>query len=157
MTGAADRKSNSSAYWRFLKCLNGKRVSSPPNQPIKFGDKTLTKSSSIAKSFCRQYGNAKEWKQDKESRRIYKSLKMNNRLDRDFTPFSEQDTIDAIKESKNSSWLGLRHGWLSPRSGADGQTENHSRANARDNYFCTLLTLFTTSPAHSLWFYMRPN
>ena len=102
----ADRRANPSHYWRLLKSLTGKRVSAPPNQPIKFKDKTLTKSSSIANHFCSQYSNVKEFKQDKESRRIYKNLKICNPLDRSYTPFSESDTIKAIKSSKNSPAAG---------------------------------------------------
>ena len=102
----ADRRVNPSHYWRLLKSLTGKRVSALPNQPIKFKDKTLTKSSSIANHFCKQYSNVKEFKQDKESRRIYKNLKICNTLDRDCTPFSESDTIEAIKSSKSSPAAG---------------------------------------------------
>ena len=102
----ADRRVNPTHYWRLLKSPTGKRVSAPPNQPIKFKGKTLTKQSSIANHFCKQYANVKEFNQDKEARRIYKNLKICNPLDRSYTPFSEADTVDAIKASKNSPAAG---------------------------------------------------
>ena len=102
----ADRRTNPTHYWRLLKSLTGKRVSAPPNQPITFKNKTVTKNSSKANHFCKQYANCKEFKQDKEARKIYKNLKVSNPLDRSYTPFSEQDTADAIKMSKNSPAAG---------------------------------------------------
>ena len=102
----ADRRSNPTQYWRLLKSLTGKRVSTSPNQPIKFGNKTCTKNSSIANQFCKQYANVKQFQQDKESRTIYKNLKINNPLDRSFTPFSESDIVEAIKASKSSPAAG---------------------------------------------------
>ena len=97
----ADRRANPVRFWRLLKGLSGKRASTPPNQPIKFKDKTITKPSSIANNFCKQYANVKTFKQDKEARTIYKNLKVNNPLDKHYTPFSTSDTVEAIKASKN--------------------------------------------------------
>ena len=82
----ADRRLNPSRYWQLLKNLSRKRVSAPSNQPITFGDKTMTKTLSILI--------------------IYKNLKINNPLDRSFTPFSDSDVINAIKASKNLSAAG---------------------------------------------------
>ena len=112
----ADRRGNPTHYWRLLKGLTGKRVSAPPNQPITFKNKTLTKNSSIANHFCEQFTNVKHFQQDKESRRIYKNLKMCNPLDCSYTPFSDSDTIDAIKKSKNS-----------PAAGPNGLTMLHMK------------------------------
>ena len=102
----ADRRTNPSAYWRLLKGLSGKRASTSPNQPIHFNGKPFTKTSSISNQFCRQYTNAKQYKQDKESRQVYKNLKVTNPLDRSFTPFSSSDTVDAIKATKHSTAVG---------------------------------------------------
>ena len=112
----ADRRTNPTHYWRLLKSLTGKRVSSPPNQPIKFKNKPVTKISSIANHFCKQYANVKEFKQDKEARQIFKNLKICNPLDRSYAPFSESDTTDAIKASKNS-----------PAAGPNGLTMLHMK------------------------------
>ena len=102
----ADRRTNPAHYWRLLKGLSGKRASAPPNQPIIFKNKTFTKNSSIANQFCKQYASVKEFKQDKESRRTYKNLKICHPLDRSYTPFSNSDTMDAIKARKNSPAAG---------------------------------------------------
>ena len=48
----------------------------------------------------------KEFKQDKERRKVYKSMKINNPLDRSYSPFTESDTTEAIKASKNSTAAG---------------------------------------------------
>ena len=102
----ADRRSNPVRFWRLLKGLSGKRASVPPNQPIIFKDKTITKTTSIANNFCKQYANVKTFQQDKEARKIHKNMKVNNPLDRNYTPFSSSDTVDAIKASKNSTAAG---------------------------------------------------
>ena len=102
----ADRRTNPSRFWRLLKGLSGKRASVSPNQPITFNNKTMSKPSSIAKHFCKQYANVKTFKQSKESRTIYKNLKKDNPLDRSYTPFSESDVVEAIKARKNSTAAG---------------------------------------------------
>ena len=76
----ADRRTNPSAYWRLLKGLSGKRASTSRNQPIHFNNKPYSKTTFISNQFCRQYTNVKQFKQDKESRQTYKSLKINNLL-----------------------------------------------------------------------------
>ena len=113
----ADRRTNPTHYWRLLKGLSGKRVSAPPNQPITFkNNKPITKTSSKANHFCKQYSNVKDFNQDKEARRVYKNLKICNPLDRSYTPFNESDTIDAIKASKSS-----------PAAGPNGLTMLHMK------------------------------
>ena len=104
--GEADRRSNPARYWRLLKNLSGKRAVSTPNQPITFKSRPLTKKSSIANNFVKFYTNIREFKQDKNSRKVYKNIKINNPLDRSYIPFSENDTIAAIKASKNSTAAG---------------------------------------------------
>ena len=88
----ADRQSNPSYHWRLLKKLSGKRTSVAPNQPISFKDKVLTKPTSIANNFCMQYANVKTFEQDKESRKIFKNMKINNILNPNYAPFSTSDT-----------------------------------------------------------------
>ena len=102
----ADRRKNSAHYWRFVKGLSGKTATSAPNQPIHFKGKVYTKKKSIANQFCNQYANVKEFQQTKESRKVYKSMKIDNPLDRSYSPFSEADTVEAIKACKNSTAAG---------------------------------------------------
>ena len=82
-----------------MKDLSGKKAVSSPNQPIIFKDKPMTKKSSIANNFVKFYTNIKEFKQDKEARKIYKNLKVTNPLDRNYTPFSDEDTVKTISTS----------------------------------------------------------
>ena len=56
--------------------------------------------------FCKQYASCKEFRQDKEARNIYKNLKQCIPLDRSYAPFSDSDTVGAIKLSKSSPAAG---------------------------------------------------
>ena len=102
----ADRRTNPSRFWRLLKGLSGKRATSAPNQPINFKGKTFTKKTSISNKFCSQYANVKEFQQSKDSRKIYRSMKVDNPLDHSYAPFSESDVVEAIKATKNSTAAG---------------------------------------------------
>ena len=102
----ADRRTNPTRFWRLLKGLSGKRATSAPNQPIIFNDKPHTKKQSISNKFCKLYSRIDDYKDDKAARKIYKSLKVNNPLDRSYSPFTEADTVDAIKASKGSTAAG---------------------------------------------------
>ena len=48
-------KCNPSGLWSMLKSLNGKRAVTPPNQPITFPSKTLTRNLEIATAFAKQF------------------------------------------------------------------------------------------------------
>ena len=102
----ADRKSNPTRWWNLLKGLSGGRSRQSPNQPINFSGKTFTKKSQIAKEFCKQFANARPYNPNKDSRKIYRDTKVNNPLDRSYTPFSTQNTADAIRRTKNSTAAG---------------------------------------------------
>ena len=52
---AADHKTNLKKFWLLIKKISGKNANLPPNQPIKFNDKTYTKTQSIAKRFNKQF------------------------------------------------------------------------------------------------------
>ena len=91
--------------WGLLKKLDGKRRQPAPNQPINFKDKTLTKHSSIANHFCKQFASQVTHKSDPRTRKItrrYNSIP----LDPVFAPFTDTKVSDAIKASKTSTAVG---------------------------------------------------
>ena len=93
--GEAERKSNPGCFWKLLKGLSGKKISqAPPNQPISFNGTIFTSQKQIAHQFCRQYSTPKPFKPSKESRAIYRNLKLNNPLDRSLPPFTIASVID---------------------------------------------------------------
>ena len=82
------------------------RVKQASNQPISFKNVPYSSAKLIADKFCQQYTNVKEFKHCKESRAIFKNNKVNNPLDPVFTPFTAAHTIDAIRQTKNSTAVG---------------------------------------------------
>ena len=52
-----DRRTNPRQFWQLLKKLSGKKVSTPPNQPIRFGQRFYSKPKAIARRFNVQYTN----------------------------------------------------------------------------------------------------
>ena len=102
----ADRRVNPQRYWRFLRNLDPSRTVTNPNQPITFNNKVYTKKASIANGFCKQFTFVKKEKRDKDKSKTFKDIKINFPLDRSYCPFSESDTIDAIKANKNSPAAG---------------------------------------------------
>jgi hypothetical protein len=89
-----------------MKSLSGKRARQPPNQPITFGAKVLTKPQSIAKRFNHQFTSVRSHKQSPETRRVITNLRHKHQLNTDFNPFTEAATADAIKQASNSTAAG---------------------------------------------------
>ena len=102
----ADLRSNPMAWWRLLKGLSGKRISQSLNQPISFKNVPFSSAKLIANKFCQQYTNVKVFKHNKESRAIFRNNKIKNPLNPNFTPFTAAFTIDAIRQTKNSTAVG---------------------------------------------------
>ena len=103
----ADRKSNPGCFWKLLKGLSGEKVNpAPPIQPIAFNGNIFTCQKQIAKQFCQLYANPVPFKASKESRAIYRDLKLENPLDRSFSLFTTASVAEAIKRTKNSTAAG---------------------------------------------------
>ena len=67
---------------------------------------TFSKHDAIANEFCKQYAIIKEWKSTKESRTIFRNIKINNQLDTQYLPFTIAMTVDAIRKTKNYTAAG---------------------------------------------------
>ena len=107
MVTKADRKSNPKRFWSLLKGLAGKRSGqAPPNQPISFENNIVSQPKQIAKHSCRQYANAKPFKPTKESRALFRDIKINNPLDQNYSPFSPPEVAVAIRRTKNLTDAG---------------------------------------------------
>jgi hypothetical protein len=103
---SSDHRVDSSKCWQLLKNLSGKSSRPPPNQPISFRGKTLTKAPGIASSFCKLFTSTVRHKSDRKTRKIMRSLRAKHKLDTNFRPFTPLATRDAINASKNSSATG---------------------------------------------------
>ena len=101
-----NRRSNPRHYWSMLRSLSGARSFTPPNQYIKFGQKTFSKPAAIAKQFNSQYTNLRKHSSSNVTRKVNKDLKSSHPLDHGFKPFTLEDTAEAIKRSKYSTALG---------------------------------------------------
>ena len=99
-------QSNPIKYWSLLRNLSGKRAHQPPNQPIHFGTKTLTKAFPIAKRFNHQFTSVSTHKQNPNKRRIMRALRGKHKLDPNFAPFTEAATEEVIRQSSNSTAVG---------------------------------------------------
>jgi hypothetical protein len=97
---------NPSKFRGLLRNLSGKRARQPPNQPITFGRKTLSKPQSIAKSFNRQYTSVGTHKQRPKTRRVIRNIGHKHKLDPDFNRFTKKATSDAISLASNSTATG---------------------------------------------------
>ena len=100
-----DRRSNPSR-WSLRKGLAGGQSRQAPNQPIRFNGNNFTNKAHIANQFCHQYANAIPFKTPRESRDIFRKVKIDNPLDRIYTPFSALDTAEAICRTSNSTAAG---------------------------------------------------
>jgi hypothetical protein len=99
-------RANPTKFWGLLHNLSGKHARQPPNQPISFKGKVLTKPQSIAKGFNRQYTSVGVHKQNPQSRKVIRHMRLKHKLDSKFNPFTETTTSDAIKASRNSTATG---------------------------------------------------
>ena len=97
---------NTKKFWRLLRSLSGKSTNPPPNQPINFAHKTLTKSSSIASRFTKQFTSIKTHQQDPSTRKTCRKLRKVHKLDLNSHPFNDEQVLAAIKSSSNSTATG---------------------------------------------------
>ena len=92
----------------MLKFLNGKRAVTPPNQPITFSYKTLTRNLEIATVFAKQFTLFVPQTSDPSTQIIRRELLKECSLD-NATPRLSPDIIaQAIKNSDNSNSTGLQ-------------------------------------------------
>jgi hypothetical protein len=112
-------RANPTKFWVLLQSLSGKSTRQPPNQPITFGTRTLSKPQSIAKRFDKQFTSVGAHRQIPETRRVIRQLRHKLQLVPDFNPFNNVLTLDAIKLASNSTATGpdglttlhLKHPW----------------------------------------------
>ena len=97
---------NTKKFWRLLRSLSGKRTDPPPNQPINFSQKTLTKSSSIASRFTKQFTCLKPHQHNPTTRKILRQLHKKHKLDPNFQPFTVEQVAAAIRSCSNSTATG---------------------------------------------------
>jgi hypothetical protein len=83
---ASKPRSNPENFLRLLRNLSGKHKHQPPNQPIKFGTTSFSKSQVIANRFCKQYSNMSTHKQNPQACHVNRKLKMKHPLDPSFKP-----------------------------------------------------------------------
>ena len=95
-----------SAFWSLLRSLSGKKTRPPPNQPISFGNRTLTRHSDIAKSFCRQFTAAPNRARTRASRRLRRHTRSRHPLNINWSPITTAATSKAIRDSGNSTAMG---------------------------------------------------
>jgi hypothetical protein len=89
-----------------FKQLSGKSTRPPPNQPISFKGKVLTKNNNIAQKFCKQFTSTVSHKSDPKARKVKRVLRANHKIDTSYTLITSADTRKAIDASKCSSAVG---------------------------------------------------
>ena len=86
--------------------MSGKIVFCPPNQPITFKDgKTYTKKAAIAKHFNKKISSIGNHAHFRHTQKVIRSIKK-KKMDPEFKPISDEDTISAIKRAKASTAVG---------------------------------------------------
>ena len=95
----------SSKLANLIRRVSGKRIYRPPNQPVSFNDRVMTKRRSIANGFNKQYCQVIQHKSNRATRKVIRKIKK-KKLVADFTPLSEMDVAEAIKQAKSSSAAG---------------------------------------------------
>ena len=90
----------------MLKSLNGKRTVTPPNQPITFSSKTLTRNIEIATAFAKQFASIVLHTSDPSTRIVKRELLKECPLDNSTPLFSPDIDAQAIKNSGNSNSAG---------------------------------------------------
>ena len=98
------RKTDSSRHFRLIRALQGKRAHVAPNQPISFGGDHRSSAKSITHGFIRQYAPLPS--SCKRIRLILRQMEKSHPIDGSFSPFTFEDTVEAIKMSKNSTAVG---------------------------------------------------
>ena len=102
---------NSAKYWKLLQEISGKKSHTPPNQPITFGDKTLTKRIQVAEAFCKQFSTPPDTNllQPSESKSFSRNLKRKiKKISRvpNLQLFTVEMIEEAIKQSGTSTAPG---------------------------------------------------
>ena len=103
---SCSHKYNTSQYFSLLKSLSNKRTNIPPNQPITFHSRTLTRNREIAIAFCKQFTSISPHSSDPQTRRVRRRLVQTRPLDTTSSPFSPSTVIGAIRRSGNSRAAG---------------------------------------------------
>ena len=97
---------NSGKYWRLLGKLSGKKINQAPNQPITFGNTSLSNRQRIADGFCKQFTRVANHSPNIETRKVRRRITKNHPLDRSFSPFTAELVQMSIKNSGSSSAFG---------------------------------------------------
>ena len=94
-----------SKHWSLLKSLSGK-PSLPPNQPITFGNRTLTSNKLIAQAFCKQFTLVKNFQRDRTTRQLRRHIIKQHPLSDSPPSFTPDQVRKAIDNSGNSIATG---------------------------------------------------
>jgi hypothetical protein len=78
-------KNNPGKCWFLYKLLFGKKSLPPPNQPIAFNGKVVTKGLDIARKFCKQFMKTVPHKTNYQSRIVIRNLIAKHKLDSFFS------------------------------------------------------------------------
>ena len=84
----------------IIKSLKGKRADTPPNQPISFSSKSLTRNVEIATAFDKQFTSAVPYTSDPDARIVRWKLHKECPLDNSVSRFSPDTVLQAIKNSR---------------------------------------------------------
>ena len=103
---AATPKDNSTKFYSLLRSLSGKTAVAL-NQPIMFGNGSLSNTTSIARAFCKQFTGCSP-KRTRASRRLRRLIKRRP-LDHSLLLFTPVQVCEAIMASGNSTAHGPDH------------------------------------------------
>jgi hypothetical protein len=103
---SSSHRVNPAKHWSLLKVLLGKNSRPPPNQPISFKKKVFMRASAIASSFGRLFTSVVPHKSDPRARKVRRNLNAHHKIDKDFAPFTNGNTLDAINSAKSSTAVG---------------------------------------------------
>ena len=104
---AATPKDNSTKFYSLLRSLSGKKTAVAPNQPIMFGNGSLSNTTSIARAFCKQFTGCSP-RRTRASRRLRRIIKRRP-LDHSLLLFTPVQVREAIMASGNSTAHGPDH------------------------------------------------
>ena len=98
-----DHRRNTDKLWKTINSLSNKKQTLSTNQTINFENKTAITNKQKANSFTKQFINITEHKTDNSYRKIRRKISKLQTTSQLITP---QQTIDAIKSSKNNNSTG---------------------------------------------------
>ena len=98
---AATPKDNSTKFYSLLRSFSGKKTAVAPNQPIMFGNGSLSNTTSIARAFCKQFTGC-SLRRTRASCRLRRLIKRRP-LDQSFLLFTSVQVREAIMASGNST------------------------------------------------------